>query len=334
MNDANNLEDEVRRALRATADAVVVEDRDFDPSAGTVGQPTPVRAHRTQRRVLAAVVVVVVLVAAALIVSQTGTSNKDVSASATSSSGASKATGLSDSSSQPAPAALVSQMASVPVSALDAVGEGTASPLPIALPGPRLIKDGKPRIVWIGAEWCPFCGAERWPLIVALSRFGSFSNLRVTKSAGSPEVYPNTQTFSFHGSTYSSPSVAFDADETATNVKSRSDFFPLDTPTPDEQALYREFDAPPYVPASGAIPFLDFANAYLISGATYAPEVLQGKSASEIANALSDPNSTIAQGVDGSANLITAVICKLTNDQPASVCSDPVITRIKEKLKS
>ena len=333
MNDANNLEDEVRRALRATADAVVVEDRDFDPSAGTVGQPTSARAHRTQRGLLAAVVVVVVLVAAALIVSQTGTSN-DGSHTSESPTSAPTTTVSSDSSSQPAPAALVSQMASVPMTALNAVGQGTASQLPTALPGPRLIEDGKPRIVWIGAEYCPYCAAERWPLIVALSRFGSFSNLRVTTSAGAPEVYPNTQTFSFHGSSYSSPYVAFDAVETATNVGSPSGYVPLDTPTPDEQALYRKFDAAPYTQQSGAIPFIDFANTYLILGSTYSPAVLQGNSAGEIANALSDPTSGIAKGVDGSANMITAVICKLTNDQPASSCSDPVITRIKDKLKN
>ncbi len=34
---------------------------------------------------------------------------------------------------------------------------------------------GKPEVLFVGAEFCPFCAAERWPLIVALSRFGHFS---------------------------------------------------------------------------------------------------------------------------------------------------------------
>ena len=39
-----------------------------------------------------------------------------------------------------------------------------------------------------------------------------------------------------------------------------------------------------------------------------------------------------SQGVDGSANLITAAICKVTSGQPASVCATPLITGLQGKL--
>ena len=84
--------------------------------------------------------------------------------------------------------------------------------------------------------------------------------------------------------------------------------------------------------SQGAIPFIDFGNKYLISGASYSPQVLQGKTWAQISAALSDPSSPIAKAVDGTANYITAAICKLTNNQPANVCTAPSITALSGKL--
>jgi hypothetical protein len=54
----------------------------------------------------------------------------------------------------------------VPVSATDAVAGG-----------------GKPEVLYIGAEYCPYCGTERWSMIVALSRFGTFRGLKEIRSS-------------------------------------------------------------------------------------------------------------------------------------------------------
>ena len=330
-------------ALRATADALVVEDRDFDPSpTRLVELRPPDRARIIQRRFLVATVVLVVLVAAAMIVRLTATSTKSIRTAQTPTTSVTAApttiptAGSTPSSSRPAPAALVAHVASVPVGALDVVGAGSVARLSIGLPGPELTEGGKPRVVWIGAEYCPFCAAERWPLTVALARFGTFSDLRVTSSAavspqGAAEVFPDTQTFSFHGSTYTSGYLAFDSVEQTNRA-----YRPLDVATPEEQMLLQTFDAPPYVPAGGAgsIPFVDLANKQPISGATFSPAVLQGVSADNIAQALSDPNNDIAKAVDGTANLLTAQICTLTNEQPANVCTDPMITNIQKSTVS
>ena len=72
--------------------------------------------------------------------------------------------------------------------------------------------NGKPLIFYFGAEFCPYCAAERWPLIVALSRFGTFTGLSTTTSSSS-DAYPNTPTFTFRAASYTSDYVSFQAVE-------------------------------------------------------------------------------------------------------------------------
>ena len=233
----------------------------------------------------------------------------------------------------PAPASLVAKVTSLDPKIFEAVGQGSATPLPKPVQAPALTQDGKPRIVYIGAEYCPYCAAERWPMVIALSRFGSFSNLQVSHSS-TTDTFPNTQTFSFHGTTYTSQYLVFTGVETTTNQPQGSSYAPLDTPTSDEQALVTTYDAAPYVTSAGSIPFIDFGGKFLISGATYDPGVLQGKSYDQIAAALTDTTSDISKGAVGSANAITAAICSMTNNQPGKVCGTSVIQSLEQKLGS
>lgn len=222
----------------------------------------------------------------------------------------------------------------VPVSVLDSVGAGRGITPPQALPSgtPTLEQNGKPEILYIGAEYCPYCAAERWPLVVALSRFGSFSTLRETESAAA-EVYPRTQTFTFHGATYTSNALAFVAVETNTNQPAATGgYTALDQPTSAQQSLLLRYDRAPYTTQTGAIPFLMISNRYLSIGASYDPAILQGMTRNQIARALSDNTSVIARGIDGAANTLTAAICQVTGEKPASVCSDPTITKIVPAL--
>ena len=59
---------------------------------------------------------------------------------------------------------------------------------------------------------------------------------------------------------------------------------------------------------SGAVPFLDIANRYILAGAQYNPQVLAGLSASQIASQLSNPSGPVAQAIDGSAQVIIAAL--------------------------
>ncbi len=234
-----------------------------------------------------------------------------------------------------APASLISKLTSIPDSVFNAVGQGSVTILPKKISAPALTDKGKPSIVYIGAEYCPYCAAERWPVIIALSRFGSFAGLQRTSSS-SQDTYPGTATFSFHGATYTSQYISFTGRETESNQVQGTHYAPLDTLTADQQSLLSTYDAAPYVAASsaGAIPFIDFGGQYLISGSTYSPQVLQGKTADQIADSLTQTNSDISKGAIGAANTITAAICKLTDNQPGNVCSSSMIQALEAKLGS
>jgi thiol-disulfide isomerase/thioredoxin len=220
------------------------------------------------------------------------------------------------------PAALVSTLSGVNSDTITAVGKGSATALPTPIEAPDLTKDGKPLVVYIGAEYCPYCAAERWAMVQALSRFGSFSDLSFTHSSGN-DVFPNTATLTFHGSSYTSSVLSFQGVETQT-----VDGKPLDTPTADQEALSKAYNP------KGSIPFIDFGGKYTISGASYSPGVLAGKTADQITAALSDPGSAITKGIVGTSNVMTATICILTNDQPSAVCSNSAVQDLEAKIKA
>ncbi len=222
---------------------------------------------------------------------------------------------------------IVQEVTSISPSILATVGTGsgkvTNPPKPISgSPSPLTGPNGKPEMFYYGGEYCPYCAAERWGMIVALSRFGTFSNLKQTSSS-STDVYPNTATFSFYGSSYTSQYIDF------VPVEGQSyQGVILQQPTAAQQQLITTYDA------GGSIPFIDIANKYTLTGASYDPQVLSGQSAQVIATALSNPQSAIAQSILGTANYFTAAICEATNQQPANVCTVAPIPQVQQSLNS
>jgi Protein kinase domain/Domain of unknown function (DUF929) len=221
------------------------------------------------------------------------------------------------------PANVMADITGVPVSTLDAVGEGSvpsySSNALKAVSGTALVSGGKPELLYIGAEWCYLCAAMRWPVAVALSRFGTLSPVKGSHSS-STETDPNTPSITFYGSSYSSQYLAFAPVENENESKAL-----LQTPTPAEQALWNRYDA-------NNFPFIDVGNRYVITNAMYDPAVLAHMTWAQVAAALHDPSSPVAQGVDGAANMITAAICVMTGDQPSAVCSSSTISGLKGRL--
>ena len=215
----------------------------------------------------------------------------------------------------------------VPVATLDSVGGPSSVVAPSRTGASQILKgaDGKPIVTYVGAEYCPYCAAQRWAIAVALSRLGTFTNLSATHSATN-DVYPDTQTLSFYGSHYSSPYLDFEPVEEASNQAVGGSYASLQRPTAAESALLARFDP------EGSIPFLDIGNKYVVVGASYSPQVLAGLSQSQIADQLANPNSAVAQAVDGAANEITAAITQVTGQQPSSIASSPVIASIAKSL--
>ncbi len=205
-------------------------------------------------------------------------------------------------------------------------------------PPPILVgPTGKPQFLYIGAEYCPYCAAQRWATVVALSRFGTFDKLYQTTSS-STDIYPSTPSFTFYtghygGPFYTSKYVDFVPVETQGNVQDASgNYATLQTPTTEQENLLNTYDAPPYTTQTGSIPFVDIANQYIMVGASFSAQDLQNLQWQDIANSLSNPTSTVGKDILGSANYITAGICMTTHQQPGNVCNTDVIQKIEQSL--
>jgi hypothetical protein len=221
----------------------------------------------------------------------------------------------------PAAASLVAQVTGVPGDTVDAIGAGTVKSTPKAVNDPPLTSAGKPQVFYVGAEFCPYCAASRWALVQALSRFGTFRNLSLTTSS-STDVHPNTATFSFHGSSFTSDAIAFDAHELETRTGAALDSLPA-----NESAIWHR-----YTGNQGSFPFLDIAGRYVEAGQSVDPTLLKDLSAAQIASRLGNPSDPVAKEIIGSANLLTAAICSATGDRPTSVCSAGGVLAAKKAL--
>ena len=280
-----------------------------------------------------AVFIVIVIVAVVVAVKLTGSSTTSKSPS-----------------SQLAPATVVKDITTIPISQYNSVGLPSASLTktisfspPIEMKGQPPLKGlapgNKPEVFFFGADYCPFCATERWPLVMALSRFGTFSNLHVTTSSAI-DVYPQTNTFTFYKSSYSSPYISFIPVEYETNqpLASGNGYTPLMTPTKLENAIVSKYDGPPYTgpqtstSSSGAIPFVDIGNKAIISGASYTPQLLSGLNWEQIASQIRGGSTTLAKAAIGAANYISGAICSITNDQPSSVCNSAPVKTAKSNL--
>ncbi len=265
---------------------------------------------RTVRFAWAAVAIILIGVIVLVVYALTGsTPAQDVAHPATTSAG------------------VVSELAAVPPATFDAVGATTTPP--VALEQPTVLVDqppltalGKPQVLFVGAEYCPFCAAERWPLIVALSRFGRFRRLFDMQSAPQ-SVFPGIQTFTFAGTDYASRYL------TLTGVELYSDgtdpdgaYARLATLGPEEQSAvdrYHATGADGTLP--GAYPFVDIGNKLVTSTSAFSPTLLVRQSQGAIAGSLAHAQAPIGQAIVAAANVLTAGMCMATDQQPAQVCT-------------
>ncbi len=229
---------------------------------------------------------------------------------------------------------VVSELTGVSQSTWEAVGTGQGvttnnfqrtSGNPPVLKGPN----GHPEFFYVGGEFCPYCAAQRWAMINALSRFGTFSNLSQIQS-----YEYNVSTFTFEGSHYTSQYVDFNPKEIEGNQQTSDgqSYVSLDQLTPAEQQTFTRYNS------QGSFPFVDIGNQYVAIGATYPFTSLldstQTNSLSwqDIASSLGNTKSPISKGILGTANYMTAAICNVTNQQPGSVCNSSVIQQIEQTL--
>src|SRR6516162_10772680 len=157
----------------------------------------------------------------------------------------------------PLPASVTSQVTGVPAATLDKVGRGavpafTQGKAPFAPgSGASPTSGGKPEMLYIGAEYCPYCAAMRWSMAVALSRFGTLTPLRGIHSS-SHDVDPNTATLTFYKTGYHSPYLSFVPVENLTVNKTL-----LQKPTKAQNALWAKYEPNP---SNRGYPFVAFGN--------------------------------------------------------------------------
>lgn len=224
------------------------------------------------------------------------------------------------------------KITSAPSSDLSAAAENALGSRTIGLAGPTILpagvpplaRAGKPEMFYAGSEACPFCGVQRWGMIVALSQFGTFSNLALMQSAR--REHPQVRTFTFLGSSYRSPYIAFVPVEVISNVPKGFGFAHLQRLTAFEHALLNKFDP------QQQVPFIDVANRFTRVDSTVQPHLVGGLSWTQLASSLRRPASTPAQAIAGGAEVLTAEICEATGGNPHSVCSAPVVKQYEAAL--
>jgi hypothetical protein len=225
------------------------------------------------------------------------------------------------------PANAVSLVEGAPASALagNAIAQldsGQVAP-PEALPSKalQLSAGGHPEIMFICAEYWPQCAAERWPLVMALSKFGTFSNLQGTASS-SGEADPDTPSFSFYGATYTSKYLTLDTDELESNVDEGHGEFPLlQPPTAQEMTMLNTWDLRPYTSTTDSIPFAYMGGKFLLTSAQYSATAISHLNFQTAAGILTSGKSTVSKNAEAAAGYLIGDFCALTHDQPTSVCS-------------
>jgi len=228
---------------------------------------------------------------------------------------------------------VATEITSVPAAVLNKVGAGASDVAPLkTITDKALTMNGKPEVLFMGAEYCPFCAAQRWAMVNAFSRFGTFTGLTTTHSS-STDTDANTPTLTFYGSTYTSNYISLVTVELEHNYRIGNSsstsvaYAPLQTPTAAEEKLQSDYDPGTY------IPYIDFGNKYAQVGnlSPLTPTMLDGLTWQQVATDMSNPSSSVGQAIIANANYETAAICTLTNNQPASACT-PTIQKLEGTL--
>ena len=204
-------------------------------------------------------------------------------------------------------------------------GTEYSGPPVVKISNTPLSSGGKPEMLYIGAEFCPFCAAMRWSMAVALSRFGTFTTPLRGFHSSSTDTDPSTPTLTFYKAGYTSKYLTFTPVENEDVNRNQ-----LQAVTSSQQAVWTKYDTTTSDGVTGTgYPFIDFGNKAIITAPLYDPAVLKGLTWAQVAATLNDPSSSVAKAVDGTANYITAAICKMTGNKPGSVCTSAAVSSLE-----
>lgn len=219
---------------------------------------------------------------------------------------------------------------------------------------PPFILNGKPSVIYLGSITCIYCAENRWAMLLALSRFGNFSeifkgygslgDLDVPTIYWAPAHYNTSSTVS--GDFYESKYINFIAIEDAKPISGGFGLNPLSTMQQrvNQTGNVAYIDAMQYLLSTesfGGTPFT-FWGAYEVGGAdavdlgntdsqTNGLFQISQMTHSQILNQLSYPQDAFAWGNYAGADIYIAMVCQTLNNT-APVCSLPAIQAIQKRM--
>ena len=277
-------------------------------TSGPPGRPKPLPRFSAGTLAFGAVAIVVVVVLVVVILAVTGGKRNNGGANANNFPPVTTAD-----------PAVVQALATVPTSTIDAVGTGGNSVagevFTVKKDQPPLKIDGKPGAIFVGGLFCPLCGADRWAMVQAFSRF------RDVHGTPADDVLAGGQR-SEHGDVRLHPHHVLEPVRRLLAGRALRQRHLLPAGADDQRAAHRP--AGPFIRQvrHGRVgPLLQHREQGVRSVGHVRPGLLSGSTWSQVAAALSNPKNPITQAIIGSANYITAGICAVDGQQPANVCS-------------
>jgi thiol-disulfide isomerase/thioredoxin len=180
--------------------------------------------------------------------------------------------------------------------------------------------EGKLQVFFMGAEYCPYCAAERWAVVRALQKFGQWNGLKQTMSAARDEPFLNLPTYDFTEATYTSSQTEFVARE----LKNR-EFKPLQKLTKTEEKLVRKYNA------GMEIPFLLVGGRFMQIGAGFSPKLFIGHTFRQTETELKKVESEIRKTIDAEGNIIAALLC--ASGLPPELCKETGVAELVAQAK-
>jgi thiol-disulfide isomerase/thioredoxin len=182
---------------------------------------------------------------------------------------------------------------------------------------------GKVFVFFMGAEFCPYCAAERWAIVRSLQKFGQWDGLKQTISAARDEPFLNLPTYDFTKATYTSSHIEFVARE----IKDR-EFKPLQKLLKTEEKLLRRFNP------KKEIPFLLIGGRFTQIGSGFPPKIFIGHTFRQTETELKKVESEIRKTIDDEASIISALLC--VSGLPPELCKETgtaeLVAQVKAKL--
>jgi len=191
-------------------------------------------------------------------------------------------------------------------------------------PNPLWQSGGKPVVFFYGSEACPYCSASSWAIERALAAFGTVSGIGYA-SSNPGDAYPNTPEIALASSSLQSAYLTWD-------VKEGSDTSAISEPpiSLTEQAYLNAY--------ANGIPFVVVGGSYIHIGTIVNPQVLQGQTATAVAQSLSNanPNDPVYSAIQSQVVFLEAYMAKACQNAgitpPSSVTSDSSVASVMAQI--